>query len=156
MPAQFYMGYMDYDKEISGVKLEGATLSAANFDAQVTLWNTLQAAMNVVTLGSPTRRAISHGTYYGDVPPTDPTAQRESKWLVTYRDDSSPGRKLTAELPCADLGPTLGLLMPHTKQADLTVQAWIDFVTAFEAVVKAPITGGDVTVLDIRHVGRNL
>ena len=97
-------------------------------------------------------------------PITEQWAQRESKWLVTYRDvtqflDVSNtinnvgfGNVYQVEIPTAKLS----LLPANTDLIDLTVAPWPDFVTAFEAVQNSPTGGNEVEVVSVRHVGRAL
>lgn len=154
MPAKATFTFMDYSEEKSTVSLEGDVLAQATFDIQNTQWNDLRNAILGVTLGTAVKSDVGNTLKFANIPPVDPAAQRENKWLVTYEDDGNPGRMLQAELPMADLDA--GLILGNTDLADLSAAAWVTFVTAFEAVVKAPFTGNDVTVRRVQFVGRRL
>jgi hypothetical protein len=155
MPSRATISYRDYDGERSSVSFEAAVLSAANFDSQNTLVTALQTAITDVTLGLIQSKNYGVVIDYANAPANDSAAARESKWLVVYTDDTAPARKLQMEIPCADVN-TDALRQPNSDLADLEHEDWEAFVTAFEAVVLAPYTGGSVTVQEIRLVGRNL
>jgi hypothetical protein len=80
--------------------------------------------------------------------PADPTAQRSTKALVAYTDDTY-GRVHTAEVPgYNDVG-----LLPNSDDIDLANAAIAAFVTAFEAF-DGP-DGGVRNVVYMRKVSRN-
>lgn len=79
-------------------------------------------------------------------------AQRESKARVRYQDDVT-GARYAVEVP----GPILtGRLVAGSQFFDLAQAQVAAFVTAFEAVVKAPGTDNAVSVINIQHVGRSI
>ena len=155
MPSKATISYRDFDGERSAVSFEADILSAANFDTLSTQVSDLQNAINAVTLGLIQTKSHAVVLDYANAPATDSAAARELKWLVTYTDNLNPSRKLQMELPCADIN-TDALREPNSDKADLTHANWVTFQTAFEAVVKAPYTGGAVTLQEIRLVGRKL
>jgi len=146
--------WLDHSNETATVSLEGDILTAGDFAIQSTQWSDLRAAIGGVVLGTPIKSDVGNVIKFARVVPVNAAAQRENKWLVTYEDDGAPGRLLQCELPCANL--TANLFLGETDLADLSDAAWVTFVTAFEGVVKAPYTGGDVTVKRVQFVGRRL
>jgi hypothetical protein len=106
-------------------------------------------------------------TKLSNTPPTDPSAQVERKWLVTYEDDlpffDDPvnaipnegfGKLFQMEIPTADI-ETAGILLDNSDDADLTFAAMATFVTAFEDIARSPY-GGTVNVIKVTTVGRDL
>ncbi len=154
MPRMTY-SQNDYGGESTVMTVNVPAINAANFDAQETLHAALETAIELVSIGAKVKRQkiiedLGAGGYA-----TDTEAQRESKWLISYHDDSFPARKLSVELGCADLIDP-DLLVVNTDMADLTDADWVAFVTAFEAAVVAPYTANAVTIDRITFVGRNL
>jgi len=127
-------------------------LTAANFVAQNGLISALFSAALDITGGAQAATNILAVSTRSSVVVTDPTAQRENKWLVRYHDTS--GVKFSVEIPTADLS----LLTEGTeflKLADGGVIA--AFVSAFEAVVRSPDDPTHtVTVDSIQFVGRKV
>lgn len=148
--------YRDYGEpgERSTVSFDGPDLTALNLDAEVVLQNALRDAVADITLGTLVnveRRASE--SPQPDTQPASQFAQRETKWLVRYRDTVT-GDKAFVTLPCADLA----LLDASAEdKIDMTDADVIAFVAAFEAYVLSPGTGtrGNTEVYEIQHVGRN-
>lgn len=152
MASKLTLTYRDYSEpeETGTAQFTGTTLTAANFDAQATLMNALRAATANITLGSLKKEArTAVETLSPGALPASAFAQRETKWLVRYRDDVT-GEPFRLEIPCADLD----LLDPAQKdKADLTGVEMAAFVVAFEAFQLSP-NGNAVTLIEVRHVGR--
>lgn len=151
----FNLTSIDYGSEISTVRARGIPLTAANFDAEVAKWEDLQdaitGAVNGITIGNHVALAIAHTEPSGLGPPTSPQAQRETKWLVHFH-SSSTGKKYQMEIPCADLS----LLDPNARDRMLVSSGnGANFVTKFEAAVRAPDDGTSVLFDYALHVGRN-
>lgn len=160
----------DYNGEQStmNVSCEVIADDGSNFAALNTAFDTLETAIQGITRGLRTRKQVNYVKRLGNGRATDPEAQREEKWLVTYEDISayldSPANTLpnpgqfklyNAEIPCADLSLRVGnseLLYPYPGGAAPTPLT--DFISAFQAFVKSP-TGGSVVIKEIRAVGRN-
>ncbi len=148
--AKLQLSYKDHDREIGSVGFRGVVLTAANFDAQNTLMDAVKAAVAGLTLGVlevETRQATR--TDNNAVPPADPFAQRETKFLVKGRDAS--GNAVTYELPCADLAE----LTLNENTVDLTAGAGLALKTAVEAYAISKAEAA-VTVDEVIHVGRNI
>lgn len=151
---EVFMSYLDYGSETSVVRARGIPLTAANFDAQVALWEALEDAISGTTevaLGNLVKLSIGHAEPSGLSAPVSALAQREAKWLVHYHAPTT-GKKYTMEIPCADLT----LLDPNARDRMLVASGdGATFVGAFEGVVRAPDDGAAVVVDYILHVGRN-
>lgn len=152
MPTRNTFSFLDHSDETSTVSWESVTLTAANFDAQATEFNSLNSALLNLTLGVESQHVRGLVTEGTTTPPSDPYAQRELKWLVTYA-DATTGKRYQSEIPTPDLTDNL---IPGTDQADVTSADWTAFVTAFEAFVTAPDTGNAVEFVSARLVGRNI
>lgn len=144
--------YLDYSKEKANLRLRVEEITAANIAAQLTEIQALGAAIADLSLGTLHKSAtLQNDSVISNTPPSDVNAQRERKWLVTYRDDVTE-QLYQFEIPAANL---TGNLLPNSDEADLTSTDWAAFITAFEAVVLSP-DGNAVTVESARHVGRKL
>jgi hypothetical protein len=156
--------FEDYNFESSNTGVNIGPLSAANFTAKRAAINTLETAVQAITLGELRRTSINEVFAISSASVTDKNAQRERKWLVTLRDNTqffdgantinNPGygNLFKIEVPTADLS----LLSGNNDQLDLTIPAVATFVTALEAVANSPTGGNECVVTKIEHVGRNL
>lgn len=146
------ISFNDYSNEKSSVTVHAQDLTAANFDAQATLAGALSLAVNALSIGQLVRRTISEVEIDSPGTPTNPFAQRELKWLVSYRGDVS-GKLFQIEIPCANL---TGNLVPGTDLADVTSTSWENFIEAFEAYARSPDSPAEEVVFEgARLVGRN-
>jgi len=151
----FHTSWIDYSLEPSNNKLVITQLTAGNVVATLALIDTLIAAMQAITLGQLHTSKVTFRDQVEDATtPTDPTAQRENKWLVKYHDTTT-SKKYRTEIPTADLtGTNLNTNSDVANLADTQIAA---FVTAFEAVVKDPDTGlNSVAIDEIVFVGKRL
>lgn len=142
--------YTDYGGEKSAVRVRGVALTAANFDAQVLASVAVQDAIAAMALGVKGKVVYANENDISAAKASDPFAQRETKWLVSYHDNTT-GDKYTLEIPCADislLSQDTGDILP------LTVTEAAAFVSAFESFAKSK-NGNTVVVDQILHVGRN-
>lgn len=159
---------IDYDGERSSIQINTVELSSANFDATDVLLENLRGSTLNITLGIAQSRQLNAKSIISSIVlPTDPSAQRENKWLVTCEDisefldspaDTVPNpsyRKIfTYEIPTADLGlldNNSGVVFPKTVP-NAAISAWI---ADWEAVAKSP-NAGDLAVRKMEFVGRNL
>jgi hypothetical protein len=154
MPSEYTLTYLDYDGEKSPAKFTGPAPVQSGFDSWELLLVALKNAIANITLGTLNKEVRSSSvTTVSNDPPTSEIAQREHKWLVTYRANTSQ-KIFRLEIPCADL---TGHLLPASKEADLEETDMAAFVSAFEAFVRSPDNGTEaVTVLKIINVGRNI
>lgn len=147
------MTLQDYGREKTTTTLTSTVLTAANFDAQVTAWAALRAAMQALTLGTVFQHSLAQVVAVSDIPASDPFAQREMKWLINYHDTVT-GKKFQSELGTADLGNDH--LLAGTDDADLTDSDWTDYITAFQAFTKSPDNPANGVLVDtVYFVGRN-
>lgn len=150
---KYSVSYRDYSGETSPFTVYCVELTAGNFAATGTALQTLGTATNALSRGQPAKSVLTaQENVISAANATDPVAQREMKWLVSYRDTTT-NKKYSLEIPCADL--TTDNLAGNTDEADLTSTEWAAWVTAFEAIAKSEV-GNAVEVLGARFVGRNL
>lgn len=152
----------DYDAERSTMQLNIGPLTAINFTAVRDGIDAVKAALPALIDGEVRKTTISEQFAESTAPVTDQNAQRETKWLVTYRDitpfldvadaiqNVGYGNLYTVEIPTADLG----LLDGNSDTLDLADPAVAPFVTAFEAIQNSPTGGNETEIVSIRHVGR--
>jgi len=153
----------DFSNELTTMKIHTVDLTAANLAAQQTALATLVAAAEVVIRGEIAESRLKVTTPGTAILPTDPEAQIEMAWLVTYSDtqqfldpgpDTVPnpgwGLLFTMSIPCADLSGTH--LTTGSDFADLTDPDIAAFVTAFEALYRSPYSG-TINVQSIRVHG---
>lgn len=160
MASELTLTYADYGggpnnrAEKATVKIEGEDLTAQNFDAQMTLADTLRGAIEAVMIDPSRAREVRGNVVSEDnsAQSTNPLNQREIKWLVRASDDVT-GEILRREIP----GANLTLLDPDNRgYMDISAGDGAALVAALEAFWRNPRTGNSVTVLDVKMVGRNV
>lgn len=143
----------DYSNELSNFGVTSLSLSAANFDAQLAALASLSSAVENLTIGHLDKYAVATIPLDTPITPSDPFAQRELKWLVSYTGDVS-GKLFQIEIAAPDATDNL---VPNSDLADIGSADWLAFVAAFEAVARSPDNGTEaVTVTGARLVGRNI
>lgn len=152
MSSAFVWQGIDYDGDTRQFSYPSVQMTAANFDAQVTEAQAVRTAINALSLCANTDYEIrSHDVDTGDVQPTDPYAQANIEWKVTYYYDSDPNIKRSFRIPGADLGLT-DVLQPSSNLADLAQTEMAAFVAAFEAHARTDDGLGTVTVEKIEFL----
>ena len=154
MAGQVSLTFQDYSTEKSNMRITTITPNAASYDG----WNTdiaaLKTALAAITLGelnTETRSALVD--LVSSDAPTNALAQREVKWLVSYKGNTSE-KVFRTEIPTADI---VGHLLPASDLADLEETDMAAFVSAFEDIARSPDNGTEAcTVISIRLVGRNI
>lgn len=143
--------WRDYNGESAVEHLFINTLTAGNIVAQTTAINTLANALAAVTLGNMAAQSITLSRTPIDATlPTDPFAQRETKWLLRYHSVSAL-KKFVSEVPNADLA----LLAANSDMADMVGAEFAALKTIWEQIVRDP-DDNELTILDsAQHVGRN-
>jgi len=145
---------LDASGELSRVELNITTLSAGNFAAvtgAVNATGALAGAIEGLTLCTLANcDIVAERVATGDPAPVSMYAQREIGLLVSYQ-DATTGKKYRMTIPGPDWA-TIG--QAGSDQVNPSVQAWTDFVTAFEANVKSEV-GNAVTVMGGWLVGRS-
>lgn len=143
----------DYSQETSSFGVNSAVLTAGNIVAQTSAAEALSTAVDGLTIGRLTKQTITQNVVEDAGVPTNPYAQRELKWLVTYQAVVS-GKKFQIEIAAPDLTDNT---VPNSDVADLTSDDWVAFISAFVAFAKSPDDVTDsVIVLSARVVGRNI
>lgn len=157
LPAGSYspaeLSYKDAGDEIGTMRFFGKLITAANHDAQNTLFATFVAAANACALGAPVKERYAHETTQIGAQPTN-GAMRETKLLIQFSDDTT-GQKFTTSLPTLD--PSLPEYIPGVKDAVLlsTPTEITDLITAFEAFAVNPeAPTHTITVYGLKVVGR--
>jgi len=153
------ISYRDAGNEIGTFSCIGADITAANRDAQETLFTTLVGAADALTLGARTKSNYISQTTTATTQPTDGSA-REIKLLIQYQVSSgaNTGAEWQCTLPCLDTTKVSYVINKNAKDiVDPTVGTeLLAFIDAFEAFAKDPANGtGAVTVVGLKVVGRN-
>jgi len=147
------MQITDFSDERSSFGFESAALTAGNIAAQATAAGTLEAATEALTIGNISKNQVAQILLDDPGVPTNPYAQRELKWLVSYHNTTT-GKKFTLEIAAPDLTDNL---VAGTDIADLTSTDWAAWVTAFEAYAKPEDDLTNAVAVDgAVVVGRNL
>lgn len=150
MPDKVQVSGIDYSYEGTSVGLYITTLTAANFDAQITAAQSLQSAIQGVSLIDFDGLTVRHVDSETETDqPASVYAQREAKWLVRYNDPTA-NKIGSFEIGGADLT----LLDSGGKKMDVSGGAGAALVAALEANALSP-AGNAITVIEILHVGRN-
>lgn len=154
MSGKYAITYLDYSVEKSPFQITTITPTAANHDTWKSNMAALKTALADITLGVAQQEVqTALVDVLDNTPPTNALAQRESKWLVTYKGNTSE-KLFRSEIPTADI---VGHLLPASDEADLTEADMAAFVSAFETVARSPDNGTEAcTVLSVRFVGRNI
>lgn len=153
MATQNSIQVTDYSNEKSSFGVTSVTVNAGNIVAQQAAAATLVGAVDDLTIGAITKQGMNLVILDAPALPTDPYAQRELKWLVSYQGAVS-GKIFQLEIPAPDITDNV---VPNSDVADLTSTDWDNFITAFEAFAKSPDNGTEaVAVIKAVLVGRNL
>jgi hypothetical protein len=96
----------DASQENSSFGFESAALTAGNIVAQTAAAGTLEAATEALTIGNISKNQVSQILLDDPGVPTDPYAQRELKWLVSYQAVTS-GKLYSLEIPAPNLTDNL-------------------------------------------------
>lgn len=165
------MGYYsitirDRSGELSNVGFKLGPVTAVTLPGHLTATGTLRDAIDDITLGVIAKDEMKvYSNQLDASTPASPWANRETKFLVRYKDvtaffdpgtNSIPnegfGRTHNVEIPCPDLALT-NLLLPNSDFVNLAQTEIAAFITAFEAEVLSP-SNGAVEVQSIELVGR--
>lgn len=143
--------FLDNSREKSTFQAHMAAITALNIAEKLADMGDLRLAIEGITLGTVIGdKWVGDITKYAETLPASVEAQREKKWLVRYQDDVNLAI-YTVEIPTADLS----LLQTNSDLMIIDAGAGATFVAAFEALVVSP-EGNNITVLDVRYVGRSL
>lgn len=168
MPGFVNFSIRDYTKETSNVGIITGNVTAASIAGWLTQVGALRAAIEGLTLGIMAKETGKvFDTKLSNDAPTDPAAQREAVWIVSYEDNQqyfdapvnaipNAGYKkiFTDTIPTADLDLLASNPGGELDEIDLTAGPGAAYVTAFEAIARSPY-GGTVNVISIKNGGRN-
>lgn len=169
-----FITFQDFGREKSSMTFN--LPKAEEFGGGIDIYNNLIAITNIlaavdpVTMGVVSSQGITHDIPTFTNPPADPDAQREKKWLVTYRDitptftingeaypNPSYGKLFNIEIPTAELNTTLldrrNDEWTYNEFTQLPT-VWHDFKTTLELWAKSP-NGGSIQIERVKFVGRN-
>jgi len=149
----------DAGNEIGRFSCIGADITAANRDAQNTLFQALVTATAALTLGAITKTDYISQVTVATTQPTDGAA-REIKLLVQYQvtTGANTGARWNCTVPCLDTTKVSYVQNINAKDVvDPTVGTeLLDFIDAFEAFAVDPANGtGEVAVVGLKVVGRS-
>lgn len=129
MSASLILWEYGQNAKSSKVEVHSPTLNAGNIVAQLGLFSDLRDAIAAVSLGNPGSWAITaEDTTVAKVTATDPAAQRENKWLVSFTDNTT-GLPGSFTIPCYD--PDQLAIDGENLAAGANRTALIDAVQAF-------------------------
>lgn len=162
MPQTYTLTIVDYNGETSRTGINIGVVTAATLPSRLSQAADLRAAIADLIIGnqrSDTMTAFK--TNISNNLPTNPVAQVESKWLVTYADDTE-FFDLAESIPNEGFGKTfqveiatanLNLLEDNSEYLDLGSPEAVAFISAFENMARSPY-GGQPVVMSIQAVGR--
>jgi len=152
MPSQCEFTYQDYSREKSRVRFNVQTMTAANFDATISLINALSTAILGVQVENAlqSKRVIAQDNLISRAAATDKASQRETKWLITL-EDATLHTLSRHEIPLADTQ----YVTANTDFMDLSAGAGDTLKSAVEAGCKSP-AGNAVNVMSVQLVGKRL
>lgn len=167
MPGRLGFSMLDYSREDSAFSVATGEVTAVSLPGLLTEVGALRTAVDGITLGTVMQEKLSvFDTNLSNTPPTNPLAQVETCWSVTYEDilpffddpvnaipNEGFGKVFHVTIPTADIAAA-GRLAPNSDHAVLTEAGMSAFKTAFEAIARSPY-GGTVRVIDVMFEGRN-
>ena len=158
----------DYSNETGRSTINVGDISLATIQVVQDAVDDLKLALQPIILGQIRQIGLNQTFIESGAAVTDPNAQRETKFLVRYRDTNqylgalntapNPGynQVFNVEIPTAELATHL---VPGTDVVDMANAEIAAFVTAFEAVARSPYnqfsTNPTIDVVEILFVGRN-
>lgn len=147
---------LDHSMEKSNVQFYAGDITAVSLPGFLTEFGALRTAIENITIGTMHKEEwVGDRTVLSQTQPASAFAQRENKFLVVYRGDTSL-KLFSLEIPTPDLA-LAGLFPTAGDKVDLAQAQIAAFVTAFEQIARSPDSDLEtVTVQEIRYVGRNL
>ena len=148
------VAFLDYSGEKGVVRFHHPDLNIVNVEAYTSgvplnTYNQLMDALDDLTIGERDKETVnaeilSHGASL----PSDTSAQRERKAMVTYRDT------VTGVLGRFEI-PTFGMIgaVQGTDVLDISGVEWQALVLVVETSYTSPLLN-PVVILSARHVGR--
>lgn len=153
----------DYNGETSTLSVGVGAVTAVSLPGLLTNIAALRAAIDGLIIGVPKSDTLTaYKTPISNALPSDPNAQVERKWLVTYDDitaffddpvnaipNAGFGKIFNIEIATADAD----LLEDNQEFLDISAGPGLAFATAFNNMARSPY-GGEARVLTIELVGR--
>lgn len=162
MPQTYNLTIVDYNAETSRMGINIGVVTAATIASRLSQAADLRAAIANLIIGNQKADTMTaFKTNISNNLPTDPSAQVERKWLVTYADDTE-FFDLAESIPNEGFGKTFNveiatadatLLEDNSEFLDLGSPEAVAFISAFENMARSPY-GGQPVVLSIELVGR--
>lgn len=151
-PSSYNLTVRDYDKELARTRVAVTPLTSGNFTAWNTALDNLQTGIIGIIIGEAAAevRTAAQNTLSAALP-TDPFAQRETKWIVRS-EDTVTHEVFRNEIPTADLSLLSGNDEFITA---FPVGPLATFKTAWEAAVVSP-DGNPVTLISLQAAGKRL
>lgn len=144
MPARYELTFFDYDGKSANAGVWGVDLTAGNITAQIAAAQAFRDAVIAVSLGAMRKeQLLAYVTKSATALPTDPFAQRGTRWLVRMVEAVS-GNPVTFKIPAANLA----LLVAGGENMDITAGAGLALVTAANAYVRSN-DGNAATVSEV-------
>lgn len=146
---------MDYSESIASFRVYFGAITAVSLPGFLTNFGALRTALDNITLGTLHKeRWVGDETVLDSVPPNDPMAQRELKWMCHF-ENMTQGNYFRLTIACPDL--SLATVTKYGEQyanlSDPKIQA---FITAIEEIIADPVYGTvDCRMYEMEIVGRN-
>jgi hypothetical protein len=161
--ASYNLTIIDYNGETSRMGVNVGAVTAVSLPGLLTNIATFRGATSALILGNQKSDTLTaFKSNLTNALPTDPNAQVERKWLVTYADNQpffdAPvnaipnegfGKTFTLEIATANAE----LLTDNSEFLDINAGDGSDWADAFEAMARSAY-GGTVIVQSIELVGR--
>lgn len=154
MAGKITFSILDNSNETGRVQIHTPTLDGSNIgtytdDTLGGALGDLRLAISALIEGNHLQRTITAEKIVdAAVLPANPSAQRERKASVTYRDVVT-GKLYRVEIPTFNMAGA----EPGTDILDLDVPAWAAFVAAFENYGRSELEN-NIQVIQAKHVGR--
>lgn len=148
--------FLDKSAEKGAFRVYAPVPGAADIEPLLLAWTGLVVTIQALTLGTIVKNFYGGSeTISPETLPASNLAQREDKFLVSYR-DSITGKPLTCSLPTAKLSAITYEPNSTKGYIVMTDSGVVEaFVEAFEDLIVAPVTGNAVKILRMRFKGAN-
>lgn len=144
----------DHSNEVSSFGVTAPELTAGNIVAQLALAATLRTKTAAIIIGALVKEQIAQVPFDTPATPSNYYAQREIKWLVSYR-GATTGKLFQLEIACPL--QSVNTINGNTDEANVSDTLWTDWISAFEAYASSPDDVAEgVVFVNARLVGRNL
>lgn len=156
MASRHYIDFelLDYSESKSSFSVYNGAITALSLPGFLTQLGALRTALAGIVIGTIRReRWVGDETILSNVPPSNPNAQRELKWMIHF--ETVAGDEEYAEATIA--APDTTLLQANSDEIDYVNADVAAFITAFEAIARVHDNDVDaVVVTRMFLVGRKL